>query len=170
MNKILLIENEMELTNQLQKNLELSGYQVITAKEGMSGLRKAYNENPDIIILERVLPNFNGCQISALLRRDVRYYDLPIIMLSICAQDKLEDFNGGRPDAIIHKPFNSAVLLEKIAELLLKREACKEEIRKKMVERDARWMKEHYIPGLGSENNLSEIKTEVSEDSVVKVN
>jgi hypothetical protein len=39
-----------------------------------------------------------------------------------------------------------------------------------MVERDARWMKEHYIPGLGSENNLSEIKTKVSEDSVVKVN
>ena len=49
MNKILLIENEMELTNQLQKKLELSGYQVITANEGMSGLRKAYNENPDLI-------------------------------------------------------------------------------------------------------------------------
>ncbi len=170
MKRVLLIENDIDSINQLQPKLEESGYQVITANEGMTGLRRAYHENPDLIILERVLPNFNGCQISALLRRDVRYYDTPIIMLSICAQDKLEDYNGGRPDAIIHKPFNSADLLEKIAELLLKREARKEEIRKKMVERDARWMKEHYIPGLGSENNLSEIKTEVSKDLTVKVN
>ena len=168
MNKILLINNEMDLINQLQKKLELAGYQVITANEGMSGLRKAYNENPDLIVLERVLPNFNGHQISALLRRDVRYYDTPIIMLSICAQDKLEDFNGGRPDAIIHKPFNTNVLLEKIAELLLKRETRKEEIRKKMVERDARWMKEHHIPGLGSENTISSFESEVPEGLKIK--
>jgi DNA-binding response OmpR family regulator len=158
MKRVLLIENEVDSINQLQPKLEKSGYQVIIAKEGMSGLRKAYQEGPDLIVLEKGLPNFNGYQICALIRRDIRYQDTPIIMLSVCAQDKLENYDGGRPNFIFLKPFNPVDFLAKIAELLAKQDARKEELHQQMIEKDARWMKEHYIPGLANENLLSTVE------------
>ena len=169
MKRVLLIENEVDAINQLQPILEQSGYQVIIATEGMAGLRKAYHEGPDLIILEKVLPHFNGYQICALLRRDIRYSDTPVIMLSTCASDKLEDYDGGRPDFIFQKPLNTVDFLTKIEELLVKQEARKEELHQQMIEKDARWMKEHYVPGLGSENILSAIESKVPEDLTSKV-
>jgi DNA-binding response OmpR family regulator len=158
MKRVLLIENEVDSINQLQPKLEQSGFQVILATEGMTGLRKAYKEGPDLIVLEKVLPHFNGYQICALLRRDIRHQDTPIIMLSVCAQDKLENYNGGRPDFIFQKPFNTVDFLAKIGELIAKQEARKEELRQQMIEKDARWMKEHYSPGLANENLLSAVE------------
>lgn len=159
MKRVLLIENEVDAINQLQPILEQSGYQVIIATEGMAGLRKAYHKGPDLILLEKVLPHFNGHQICSLIRRDVRYSDTPIIIFSNCASDKLEDYDGGRPDFIFHKPFKTDELMVKIEELMKKIEARKEELRRQMIAKDARWMKEHYIPGLANENLLTTVAT-----------
>lgn len=158
MKRVLLIENEVDSINQLQPKLEQSGFQVILATDGMSGLRKAYQEGPDLIALEKVLPHFNGYQICALLRRDIRYQATPIIMLSVCAQDKLENYDGGRPDFIFPKPFNTVDFLVKIEELMAKQKARKEELHRQMIEKDARWIKKHYIPGLANGNLLSAVE------------
>jgi len=117
--KILIIEDEEPLAKMLQLRLEANNFQVISATDGQKGLNMARDEQPDLIILDIMLPTMNGHQILRMLKFDGRYKDIPIIVLT--AKGLEEDKKLGQDlgaDAYFPKPFDSDKLMEKIWELL----------------------------------------------------
>ena len=117
--KILVVEDEAELTGAIQIRLEQAGYEVLTAYDGQEALEKARVENPDLIVLDLMLPKMDGYKVCRMLKFDEKYKKIPVVMLTARAQEKDEDlgYEVGA-DAFITKPFKYQVLLAKIAELL----------------------------------------------------
>ena len=117
--KILVVEDEPELVKALEVRLKTQDYEVITAIDGEEGLRKARQENPDLIILDIMLPKMDGFKVSRLLKFDERYEDIPIIMLTAKVEKEDEALGGETgADEYITKPFEWSYLSEKIKEHL----------------------------------------------------
>lgn len=117
--RILLVEDELELARLLKECLQDSGYEVLTACEGQEGLEKARSKNPDLILLDLMLPKMDGRRVCALLKKDKRYAAIPIIILTAVAQE--EDVKLARElgaDAYFTKPFQTESLLAKIQQLI----------------------------------------------------
>jgi DNA-binding response OmpR family regulator len=117
--KILVVEDEAELTRAIQIRLEQAGYEVLIAYDGQEALENARAENPDLIVLDLMLPKMDGYKVCRMLKFDEKYEKIPVVMLTARAQEKDEDlgYEVGA-DAFITKPFKYRVLLAKIAELL----------------------------------------------------
>ncbi len=121
MKKILAVDDDAMVLAVIKKRLEFAGYEVITAMEGLEGLKKARTENPDLIVLDLILPNLNGYQICAMLKRDSTYRNIPIVMLTSRSQQA--DINEGMKagaDAYITKPYEPDEFIAKIQTLLAK--------------------------------------------------
>ena len=104
--KVLVVEDEPELVKALELRLKTQDYEVITAFDGEEGLRKAREENPDLIILDLMLPKMDGFKVSRMLKFDDSHKHIPIIMLT--AKSEREDEELGKEtgaDEYITKPF-----------------------------------------------------------------
>lgn len=120
--KILVVEDDPHIIKMLELRLKASGFEVITATDGISGLEKAKTEKPDLIIQDLMLPGMDGYKICRILKFDEVYKEIPIIMLTARGQD--EDRLKGEQmgaDFYMTKPYKSEELLEKINELLRER-------------------------------------------------
>jgi len=119
MTKILVVDDEVQLIKMVQMRLETHGYEVISANDGEEGLKKAKSENPDLILLDVVMPKMDGYQVCRLLKTDALYTNIPIILFTGKAQDDFEEIGDKvGADAFVTKPFDSKVLLGKVEELL----------------------------------------------------
>ena len=117
----MLIEDEVDMVYALTLQLEAINFEVLSATDGQAGLDMACNKNPDLIILDVMLPKIDGYKICRMLKFDERYKKIPIIMFTARVQDqdkKLGQEVGA--DAYITKPFDSKELLDKISALLKK--------------------------------------------------
>jgi len=135
--KILVVDDEIRVLTVIQKRLESSGYEVITAMDGNEALLKARGENPDLIILDLILPKLNGYQVCSILKRDSFYKQIPILMLTARTQEKDVD-EGMRvgADAYMTKPFKNEILLGQIEQLLTKVDEKKAKAQKDKVDRE----------------------------------
>ncbi len=117
--RILIVDDEPDLMETLSFRLEANKYEVIKAYDGQEGLDKARKDNPDLIILDLMLPKLDGYKVCRMLKFDDKYKKIPIILFTARAQesDKKTGEEVGA-DAYVTKPFEPAVLLAKIAELL----------------------------------------------------
>ena len=121
MTKILVVDDEIQLITMVQMRLEANGYEVITANDGQEGLEKARSENPDLIMMDVMMPKMDGYKVCGLLKNDTRYSKTPVILFTARAQqDDREIGEEVGADAYITKPFEPPVLLAKIEELLKK--------------------------------------------------
>jgi CheY-like chemotaxis protein len=121
--RILIVEDQAMIVGMLKMRLEANNYEVITAADGQEGLEKARKENPDLIILDIMLPKLNGYKVCQLLKADPNYNEIPIIISS--GRTPQEVGKVGKEvgaDAYVSKPFEAEVLLSKIKELLEKKE------------------------------------------------
>ncbi len=116
--RILIIEDERDLTQVLSYNLQREGYEPIVAHDGQEGLRKAQTLLPDLIILDLMLPTLSGVEVCRELRAGERTRDIPIIILSAKAEetDQVVGFSLGCDDYVT-KPFSIKVLLQRIKAL-----------------------------------------------------
>lgn len=80
--KILIIEDYVNIVDILTMRLKNMGYEVISAYDGQEGLKLARKEKPDLIILDVLLPKMDGFKICRLLKFDLKYKHIPIIMLT----------------------------------------------------------------------------------------
>jgi len=110
--KILVIDDDLTLLNLLSQYLRESEFEVVEASNGPMGLRLAYNEKPDLVLLDVMLPGMDGWEVCVRLREMT---DLPIIMLTAktTEQDKLRGFKLGVDDYIT-KPFSFVELVARI--------------------------------------------------------
>lgn len=117
--KILLVDDEENIVLMVKARLQGNGYEVIVAMDGQDALQKSRTENPDLIILDVMLPKMDGFKVCRMLKADENYKHIPIILFS--ARTQSSDLEMGRQqgaDDYITKPFQPAFLLEKIQNLL----------------------------------------------------
>ena len=117
--RILVVEDEEAMVDLVKMRLEANGYEVITAYDGQEGLDKARKLEPDLIILDLMLPKMDGYKICGLLKADTRYSKIPVIMFTAKVQE--DDVKLGKEvgaDAYITKPFEPQTLLGEIEALL----------------------------------------------------
>jgi len=117
--KILLIEDDHSLSEVLAEILVERGYLVVTANNGLEGLRKAYVESPDLVILDIMLPQLDGLEVCKRLKKDETMKNIPVIFLTARDQvtDKLLGIESGG-EIYLTKPFEIEELTEKIKTLL----------------------------------------------------
>jgi len=126
--RILLVDDEPTIVDTVKRRLEAQGFNVLLAVDGEEALEKARNEKPDLIILDLMLPKMDGYKVCGLLKKDIRYAKIPIVMFTAKAQDSDEKLGlECGADAYVKKPFNSQELLEKINVLLTKSDPEKDE-------------------------------------------
>jgi len=117
--KILVVDDEIQLITMLQMRLEANGYEVITANDGKEGFEKAKTDDPDLIVLDGMMPTMGGFEVCGILKKDDRYKKIPVILFTAKAQETdLKEGEAAGADAYITKPFEAPVLLAKIEELL----------------------------------------------------
>jgi len=117
--KILIIEDDPVGLRYVRFTLEKHGYQVITASNGLEGLRKARTEEPDLVILDVMLPGIDGYEICHRLRAEPATARLPILMFSARSQDK--DKAVGRQvgaDDYLTKPAEPSEIIRRVESLL----------------------------------------------------
>ena len=110
--KILAVDDEKHIVRLVQVNLERQGYQVVTANDGKEALQKVADENPDLVVLDVMMPYMDGFEVLQNLRRNPSTRDIPVIMLTAKAQDA-DVFKGWQSgvDCYLTKPFNPMELL-----------------------------------------------------------
>lgn len=115
--KILLVEDDSAIAFGLRKNLQFEGYEVTLATEGETGLQRAIDDQPDLLILDIMLPKVNGYEICEALRK--REIETPVIFLTAKVQeeDKILGFQTGGDDYIT-KPFSIRELLLRVQTVL----------------------------------------------------
>jgi len=116
MSTILLVEDEALLADTLRYNLEREGYTVLSASDGVTGLDLARAEQPDLLILDVMLPKLDGFSVCRILRRET---NIPIMMLT-ARQDEVDRIAGlelGADDYVI-KPFSLGELLARVRAIL----------------------------------------------------
>ncbi|TFH26032.1 MAG: response regulator transcription factor [Bacteroidia bacterium] len=113
MAKILLIEDEQALRQALQDALEYHGYSVITSADGVSGLNLAENENPDLVILDVMLPGLDGFEVCTRLRASG--FRSPVLILTARSEevDRVVGLELGADDYIV-KPFSTRELMARV--------------------------------------------------------
>lgn len=117
MEKILVIEDEQSILMALTDDLELEGYQVSSAKDGLHGLEIAKENRHDLIILDIMLPNMDGFEVCKQLRQ--AGLTTPVIMLTAKSQevDKVLGLELGADDYVT-KPFSPRELLARVKAIL----------------------------------------------------
>ncbi len=124
--KILLIEDEESLASFIQPELELEGYEVVWAKDGKEGLEFFEKEKPTLILLDWMLPVYDGITV---LRRIRKVSDIPIIMLT--ARNQASDISNALDqglDDYMTKPFEIEELLARIRMILRRLEREKRRV------------------------------------------
>lgn len=116
--RILIVDDVRETLLALKIRLEYANYEVLTASDGEMGLKMARESNPDLIVLDVMLPKIDGFSISRLLKFDEDFESIPIIMLTAKGQEK--DRKTGKSvgaDIYLTKPYDAKELLAHIKAL-----------------------------------------------------
>ena len=115
MAKILVVDDEEPIQELLRFNLEKEGYLVCVAKDGQEALKHVKNDQPDLIVLDLMLPGMDGLEVCRKLRSNPKFQQIPIIMLTAKGEeiDKVLGLELGADDYMT-KPFSPRELLARI--------------------------------------------------------
>ena len=117
--KILLVDDEPDILEIVGYNLSNEGYQVITAENGLEGVKKAKKERPHLIILDVMMPEMDGIEACEIIRKNPDLKDILITFLTARGEDysQVAGFDAGADDYIT-KPIKPKVLVSKVKALL----------------------------------------------------
>ena len=135
--KILIIEDEPDVIDLLTLQFKKAGeFSVATATDGASGVRKAREESPALIILDLMLPNMPGLEVCKILKSDPATRDIPIIMLTAKAEeiDRIVGLEFGADDYVT-KPFSPREILLRVQAIIRRRagEPAEEKLRSGLI-------------------------------------
>lgn len=131
--KILVVEDDQNLLNVLEYNLKQEGHEVFKTADGVQALEAARSNNPDLIILDVMLPKMSGFEVCRILRKETT---VPILMLTAKTDevDKIVGLDIGADDYMT-KPFSIRELLARIRAMLRRTKMVEKPLRKEMVYR-----------------------------------
>ncbi|MFF1478221.1 response regulator [Streptomyces sp. NPDC058301] len=120
--RVLVVDDNKVIRQLIRVNLELEGFEVVTAADGAECLEVVHRVCPDVITLDVVMPRLDGLRTAARLRADARTRHLPLAIISACTQYEVETGLAAGVDAFLAKPFEPAELV-KVVRQLMHREA-----------------------------------------------
>ncbi|PKL72384.1 response regulator [Candidatus Kuenenbacteria bacterium HGW-Kuenenbacteria-1] len=119
--KILIVEDDFFLRKLCQKKLEQKEFEVFLAEDGNKGIEEAKKNQPDLILLDIILPGINGFEVLKTLKKDLATASIPIVLLSNLGQK--EDIDKGLAlganDYLIKAHFSPQEIVDKIEEVLM---------------------------------------------------
>ncbi len=117
--RVLVVEDDVEITDALRRSLRTEGYEVRTAADGVEALNVAADFFPDVVVLDLGLPRMDGIEVCRRLRDDG---DVPILMLTarVETEDRVSGLDSGADDYLV-KPFERLELLARVRALLRRR-------------------------------------------------
>ncbi len=118
--KILLIEDDSFLVEMYTTKFELEGFEVVSAEDGKKGLEMVKKENPDIILLDILMPKMDGFAVLDALKKDEELADIPVILLTNLGQkdDVKKGFEKGAVGYLIKAHFMPSEVVDKIKKIL----------------------------------------------------
>jgi DNA-binding response OmpR family regulator len=119
--KILVVDDDAELVELVSFNLKQAGYAIGTASNGVEAIKKARSLEPDLIVLDVMMPELDGFAVCEILRRDSTTASIPIMMLTALSSElgRMAGLGSGASD-FLTKPFSPRLLIARIEELLKK--------------------------------------------------
>jgi CheY-like chemotaxis protein len=112
---VLIVDDDQLIRTVLDEVLTRYGYSVISAKDGIEAFKELTQGNPDIIIIDKVMPNFDGFEFCSILRGLRKFHPIPIILISgqMTPEDEDEAMSMGFFD-FIQKPIDEAALVRRV--------------------------------------------------------
>ena len=125
--KILIIEDESDVSDLLEMGLRKAGFKTSAATDGATGLQKARDDRPDFIILDLMLPKMSGLEVCRILKGDAATSHIPILMLTAKAEeiDRIVGLEFGADDYVT-KPFSPREVTLRIRAILRRGEKQEE--------------------------------------------
>lgn len=125
--KILVVDDEKDIIELIRYNLEKEGLKVITATSGEEAIRRASNENPQLIVLDLMLPGIDGLEVCRILKRETKTSSIPVVMLTVKSDetDIVVGLELGADDYIT-KPFSPRILAARVKAILRRKEPKEE--------------------------------------------
>lgn len=117
--KILIVDDDQDIVKIIKMRLTYEGFDVIEAFEGLDGIEKARSLNPDLIVLDLLMPRVTGFEVLKILKLDEKYKHIPILVLTGQSEKCYQKFGLalGAND-FMFKPFVSDELVKKVKEML----------------------------------------------------
>ena len=119
MTRILVVDDDKQIVRLVQSYLEQAGYRVLTAGNGETALHVIRHDDPDLLVLDLMLPDLDGWEITRIIRSDPALASLPIVMLTARVEDtdKIVGLELGADDYIA-KPFNPREVVARVRAVL----------------------------------------------------
>ena len=122
--RILVVDDEPDFASLVEGNLKREGFEVVVAYDGVEALAKIKESRPDAIVLDVMMPEMDGYQVCAQLKKDEQYADIPILMLTAVADHVTStryshaDGMSMEADDYLPKPASASDIIESIKNLL----------------------------------------------------
>ena len=118
--RILIVDDHTDVLRVLEAMLTAAGFEVVTAQDALSALRAAYQEHPDAILLDVMMPGMSGREVYDRIRQDPQTKDLKIAFLTVVKQSEISkdvDYTKIRISDFISKPFENDDLLNRVKKI-----------------------------------------------------
>ncbi len=116
--RILVVDDNKVIRQLIRVNLELEGFEVVTAADGAECLDVVHHVRPDVVTLDVVMPRLNGLRTAAQLRSDPRTWNIPIAIVSACTLGEVNNGESVGVDAFLAKPFEPTELVRTVGKLV----------------------------------------------------
>ncbi len=117
---MLVVDDSRVIRQLIRVNLELEGFEVVTAADGAECLEAVHRVRPDVITLDVVMPRLDGPRTAARLRADARTRSIPIVFVSACGQAEIDEGTAVGVEAFVAKPFEPADLVRIVRALAVR--------------------------------------------------
>ena len=125
---VLVVEDEPAILNGIKDNLELEDYDVLTARDGEEGLRLALNQDPDLVLLDVMMPKMSGFEVLRKLREHRIRASVILLTAKKAEEDKVRGLKLGADD-YVSKPFSVVELLARVQAVLRRTDPPKDPLR-----------------------------------------
>lgn len=149
---ILVVDDEQDLLDLIEYNLKKEGYSVLKAENGLEALQTAKEQNPDLVLLDIMMPKMDGLEVCEKMRIDADLRHIPIIFLTARGDEKteVEGLDLGADDYVT-KPISTTKLISRIKAVLRRFSETEEEVNR-LVVHDLEIDKDRYIVSRGEED------------------
>lgn len=115
--RVLVVDDNKVIRQLIKVNLELEGFEVVTADDGAECLEIVHRVRPDVITLDVVMPRLDGLRTAERLRADPRTRQIPVAIVSACTPAEIEAERSPGVDAVLAKPFEPVALVRMVRRL-----------------------------------------------------
>ena len=115
---VLLVDDDRSVRRYLEVTLQRAGYKVITAEDGLQGMRCALTSKVDVVLTDAIMPQMNGRELARFLRSNPKLAKLPIVLITGQENDEASKTDKNLIDAFLYKPVKADELKECLAKVV----------------------------------------------------